>query len=235
MAKETPYLRTSTAALISAEPSIEALIEKSNASVSKAGDPPIARELHVLHDKIRDTVNRFMNKRGEVCDRSMRQLVQRRKERMQEEREREAARAAAETAKVKREEDERRREKKTPSKKRTAEDMEVDEDDPEIQRKRDSLPNVGAHGLARQDGVGVHEGMLMVRWDNQLASNHRIRVNFACRCATTTLPADSARHCSARPHGRRRLDFGVWRVAGRSAINSPPVRARFRQRPNHGR
>lgn len=108
----------------------------------------------MLHDTIRDTVNRFMSKRGEVCDRSMRQLVQRRKERLQEEREQEAARDA-ERARVKREEERSAKDKKTTSKKRHADEMDVDADEKE---RKEALPNVGAHGLARQDGVGVHQG-----------------------------------------------------------------------------
>ena len=160
MARETPYLKTSTAALISSDPSIEALIDKSNASTSKAGDPPSSRDLAALVDKIGNSVNKFMSKRGEVCDRSMRQLVQRRKERAQVEREQEAARVEAERAKIKREEEERRKEKKNAGKKRSHDDMEIDEEDDtsDKKEKRDSLPNVGAHGLARQDGVGVHQG-----------------------------------------------------------------------------
>lgn len=98
-----------------------------------------------------------MTKRGEVCDRSMRQLVQRRKERAQVEREQEAARAEAERAKIKREEDDKRKEKKTASKKRNHDEMDVDED-AETKTKKESLPDVGAHGLARQDGVGVNQG-----------------------------------------------------------------------------
>ena len=156
--KETPYTHTSTAALISTEASIETLIDKSNGSASKAGDPPGARDLHILHDKIQDTVNRIMTKRGEVCDRSMRQLAQRRKERQQMEREQEAARAEEERAKVKREEEEKKKEKRAPSKKRSHDEMDLDEDVKEKNDHPDGLPSVGAHGLARQDGVGVHEG-----------------------------------------------------------------------------
>lgn len=174
MATETPYLHTSTAALISAEPSIEALIDKTNASGSKPGDPPVARDLHGLHDKIRDSVNRFMTKRGEVCDRSMRQLVQRRKERAQIEREQEAARAEAERAKIKREEDDKRKEKKTASKKRNHDEMDVDED-AETKTKKESLPDVGAHGLARQDGVGVNQGK-----SDLFTSNVHVTVGTAC-------------------------------------------------------
>lgn len=166
-ATTTPYLHTSIAALISTDPSIETLIDRSNGSVARPADPPTVRELRNLHDTIRDTVNKFMGKRGEVCDRSMRQLVQRRKERMQEEREQEAARDA-ERARVKREEDRAAKAKKTAAaaaamasnKKRQLEADEMDVDGVETERKeaRESLPSVGAHGLARQDGVGVHQG-----------------------------------------------------------------------------
>jgi hypothetical protein len=158
MPRETAYLQTSTAALICTEPSIETLIEKSNASVAKPGDPPGARELHILHDKIRDTVNRFMFKRGEVCDRSMRQLVQKRKERAVAEQEYEATRAEEERVKIKREEDERRKERKNPGKKRSHDEMEIDEESQEKKEQKENLPSVGAHGVARQDGVGVNQG-----------------------------------------------------------------------------
>ncbi|KAL9532699.1 Chromatin-remodeling complexes subunit [Sphaerulina musiva] len=160
-ATTTPYLHTSIAALISTDPSIETLIDRSNGSVARPADPPTVRELRNLHDTIRDTVNKFMGKRGEVCDRSMRQLVQRRKERVQEEREQEAARDA-ERARIKREEDRAAKAKKTAAaaKKRQLEADEMDVDGVETERKevRESLPSVGAHGLARQDGVGVHQG-----------------------------------------------------------------------------
>lgn len=152
----TPYLHTTTAALLSSELSIEALIEKACANVSKAGDPPGSRELHVLQSKIQDGISRIMGKRGEVSDRAMRQQVQRRKERALADREHEAARAEEERVRIKREEDERRREKKAAAaKKRSHEEMEGDDAEKD---KKENLPSVGAHGLARQDGVGVHEG-----------------------------------------------------------------------------
>ena len=164
MAKETAYIHTSTAALVSADASIDILIERSSAGGGKANDPPSARELHALHDRIRDSVNKLMGRRGEVCDRSMRQLVQKRKERLAAEREREAARAE-EAARVKREEEEREMKVKkkgaaASGRKRTAEEMEGLEESVKGER-RDSWPSVGAHGMARQDGVGVHEGMLV--------------------------------------------------------------------------
>lgn len=197
MASETPYLHTSTAALISSEPSIEALIEKTSSS-GKQGDPPVARDLHGLHDKIRDSVNRFMTKRGEVCDRSMRQLVQRRKERAQEEREREAQRAEAERAKIKREEDDKRKEKKTPSKKRSHDEMDIDED-PEVKAKRESLPNVGAHGVARQDGVGVHQGRLASIHRHHACDRNYVRARDFI-CASICAPSLSNRLISLTTH-----------------------------------
>lgn len=160
-AKETPYLHTPLAALISLDPSYEALID--HASLAK-GYPPYAKSLHKLHDSIA-TLNKLMTKRGEVCDRSMRQLVQRRKERLQEEREQEATRAEAARAIAKREEEAARKEKRVVSNKRTRDEMDVDAQD-----KDETLPSVGAHGLARQDGVGVHQGESAVCFS--LASLH---------------------------------------------------------------
>lgn len=163
VSKETAYLRTSTSAIMSADPSIDALISGTSARNS---EPPTAKELHGLHDKIRDTVNRCMSKRGEVCDRSMRLLVQRRKERLQIEREQEAEREAREQLAAKREQERSEREKvkkeKALSRKRSRDEMEVDgAESEERKQRRESLPSVGAHGLARQDGVGVHEGESM--------------------------------------------------------------------------
>lgn len=203
MAKETPYLRTSTAALISQELSIEAHIEKSISSSAKPGDPPSARELHKLNATIRDTVNRFMSKRGEVCDRSMRQLVQRRKERVQHEREQEAARAAAESARVKREQEAAKKGKGTPHKKRSHDEMNLDSDEKERKAKNEALPNVGAHGLARQDGVGVQQGMHTTSSHGNSLEHSFLR---AISHATPLDVGDTIGHlrCFANKNNRRR-------------------------------
>jgi len=160
--KETAYIHTATASLVSTDPSIEALIDK-----FAGANPPPAKDLHILHDRIRDGVLKVANKRSEVCDRSMRQLVQKRKERVQQEQEREMEEQAA---KVKEEEGEQRRKKKEKvGKKRSAEEImegvevqggEAGEGSGGKGERRDSLPSVGAHGVARQDGVGLHEGEL---------------------------------------------------------------------------
>lgn len=162
--KETAYIHTSTAALVSTDPSIETLIENANGGSTKNNDPPPARELHLLQKKIHDSVNRFMIKRGEACDRSVRQLAQKRKERIAMEREQEAARAAEDAARIKRERDEesekerdRKKSKKAGhGKKRSADEMEVEAN--EHGERGDAMPTVGAHGVARQDGVGLNQG-----------------------------------------------------------------------------
>ncbi|KAK5170965.1 Transcriptional regulator [Saxophila tyrrhenica] len=157
--KETAYMHTSTASLVSTDPSIEALIDK----FGTGPNPPSAKDLHNLHDRIKDGVLKTANKRSEVCDRSMRQLVQKRKERAQRENEQ----AMADAARVKEEGEEKKRKKEKSGKKRSAGEM---MEGAETQgdgggegggvkgERRDSLPSVGAHGLARQDGVGVHQG-----------------------------------------------------------------------------
>lgn len=102
----------------------------------------------------------------------MRQLAQKRKERLQMERELEEA-AELEKARVKKEEGKK---SKKVGRKRSFEEMQVDGEkevnaqlkkveeekinaEKEMKERRESLPSVGAHGVARQDGVGVHEGM----------------------------------------------------------------------------
>jgi transcriptional adapter 3 len=162
MPSHTPYLNTPTGALVSSESSIEDLIDKACAKVSKAGDPPGSRELQVLQNKIQRGVSEIMSKRGEISDRAMRQQVQRRKERAQIEQEHAATRAEEERIRTKREEDERRKEKKAASKKRSHEDMDVDGEEKERKELKESLPSVGAHGLARQDGVGLSEGKFLL-------------------------------------------------------------------------
>ena len=151
--KETAYIHTMTSALVSPEPSIEALIEKSNGANTK-GDPPSSKELQALHDKIKDTVANFMGRRSSVCDRSMRQLAQKRNAQFRAQQEREM-----EQARVKREEEESERKKgRKLGKKRSRDEMEVEEGSDLREEKKDVLPSTGAHGVARQDGVGVHEG-----------------------------------------------------------------------------
>jgi transcriptional adapter 3 len=159
MPKETAYIHTQTVALVSGEQSIEALINNSSsgAKAANAADPPSAKELQSLYDSIKNTVMKTMNKRGEVCDRSMRQLAQKRKERIALEREQEAARAEEEAKRAK-------AERKKVGKKRSADEMEEvertkKEDTEDVEEeKKGGMPDVGARGVARQDGVGVGEG-----------------------------------------------------------------------------
>ncbi|KAI7552249.1 hypothetical protein KC331_g2020 [Hortaea werneckii] len=173
--RETAYLHTVTASLLpprgEGHHDIEQLIQGTS---SRGGaEPPTAKELHGLHDRIRDSVGKSMAKRGEACDRSMRLLVQKRKDRQRREREADADREAQEQVRkrdkndagAKRERDQERgdREKVKKevklSRKRSHDEMEVDEEGGEDRKeKRESVPSVGAHGVARQDGVGVHDG-----------------------------------------------------------------------------
>ncbi|KAK0335294.1 Transcriptional regulator [Friedmanniomyces endolithicus] len=155
--KETAYLRTPTITLVSSDSSIEQL---TTGTTAKANDPPSARELFRLYNTIRDSIRTIIAKRGETCDRSMRQLVQKRKERLQAEREAEAEREAHELVMKQEQEDSERRKvkkEKVLSKKRSRDEVEVDAEE-EQARRRESLPSTGAHGLARQDGLNVHQG-----------------------------------------------------------------------------
>lgn len=153
--RETPYLKTPTASIISADLDLNTLIEKSHPPSLKPHDPPTAKELHTLHDKIRDNVLKLLEKRGETCERNLRAVVQKRKESAQLEREREAAEQQASADRIKKERDDSGKSKRAGQKRSHAE-AEVSEE------KRDSVPSVGEHMLARQDGVGVHEGKLFL-------------------------------------------------------------------------
>lgn len=154
--KETPYLHTPTASLIANDLDLNTLIEKSHPPSLKPHDPPTARELHTLHDRIRDHVLRSLEKRGETCERNLRAVVQKRKESAQAERDREAAEQAAST-RIKKERDDGSGKTKKTGQKRSHAESEGGDD-----KKRESVPSVGEHMLARQDGVGVHEGELPV-------------------------------------------------------------------------
>ena len=149
---QTPYLHTPTVNLISADLDLNALIDKSHPPSLKPHDPPTARELHALHDKIRDNVLKSLEKRGETCERNLRAVVQKRKESAQQERDREAAEQQQAADRIKKERDDGAKAKKIGQKRSHAESEDTEE-------KKQSVPSVGEHMLARQDGVGVHEGM----------------------------------------------------------------------------
>lgn len=118
--------------------SIEALIEQHSANTST---PPSAIKLNALHDGILEQVLTNLEKRGDICNRGVRELAVKRKERH------EAQRAREEEERI--DEERRKRElKKVIGKKREREETE-DETRP---------PTVGARGMARQDGVDVHKG-----------------------------------------------------------------------------
>lgn len=171
--KETAYIHTMTSALVSSDPSIETLIEKSNGATTK-GDPPSAKELQALHDKIKDSIASFVGKRSTVCDRSMRQLAQKRNAQFRAQQEREM-----EQARIKQEEEESERKKgRKLGKKRSRDEMEMDGEEGETREERkEVLPSVGAHGLARQDGVGVHEGEFAFN-SIQLDGRHKLHLIF---------------------------------------------------------
>lgn len=175
--RETPYLKTPTASLISADLDLNTLIEKSHPPSLKPHDPPTARELHILHDKIRDHVLKSLEKRGETCERNLRAVVQKRKESAQLEREREAAEQQASADRIKRERDDGGKTKKTGQKRSHAEAEGSEE-------KKESVPSVGEHMLARQDGVGVHEGKSSHAAIHPLVSITRLLPFYvACGCA----------------------------------------------------
>jgi len=137
---DSDYLHTPLSALIvPSHKSIEGLIDKYSAS---NGNPPSATSLNSLHDGIVSQVLAHVTARGQACDKAMRELARKRKERIEAERERDE--------RERMDEERRKRDnKKLIGKKRDREEAAEDETRP---------PAVGAHGLARQDGVDVHMG-----------------------------------------------------------------------------
>jgi hypothetical protein len=123
-----------------------------------------------LHDKIRDNVLKSLEKRGETCERNLRAVVQKRKESAQQERDREDAEQQQAADRVKKERDDGAKAKKIGQKRSHAESEDAEE-------KKQSVPSVGEHMLARQDGVGVHEGM-----STFLVSFSRKVLSVACCC-----------------------------------------------------
>lgn len=87
----------------------------------------------------------------------MRVVVQKRKESSQAEREREAAEQHA-ADRIKKERDDGGGKSKKAGQKRSHAEAEGAEE------KRQSVPSVGEHMVARQDGVGVHEGKSKIRF-----------------------------------------------------------------------
>jgi hypothetical protein len=170
--RETPYLHTPTAYLISADLDLDTLIERSHPPSLKPHDPPTARELHALHDKIRDKVLKSLEKRGETCERNLRAVVQKRKESAQLEREREAAEQQVAADRIKKEREDGSGKSKKTGQKRSHAEVEGSGD------RKPSVPSVGEHMLARQDGVGVHEGKpILVIASHEVSL--RLEVNMA--------------------------------------------------------
>jgi len=106
---------------------------------------PTASILGSMLENVKQQLVSVINTRGEASDRLMRELAQKRKDRVDQSREKERAEKAAE---------ERRRTK-------------------DIKKKEERPLAVGAHGVARQDGVDLHKSRLL-----------RLHILFPC----TTCP-----------------------------------------------
>ncbi len=131
----------------------------------------------------------------------MRQLVQKRKERLQAEREAEAEREAHELVMKKEQEDSERRKvkkEKVLSKKRSRDEVDVDAEE-EQARRRESLPSTGAHGLARQDGLNVHQGVYchLPNFIRGLTFTVRLRHYHVPSLRAFTVPHNLFAHSSA--------------------------------------
>ena len=131
----SPYLTTSFAA--HAIPLSDSPVEDLFEGHGSSANPPSASTLRNIHENIRTQVLNTVKPRGEICERLMRELSHKRKERMERTRQREMDERAAE---------ERKKNTAITPKKRGRDD---DNTRP---------PAVGAHGVARQDGADNHGG-----------------------------------------------------------------------------
>lgn len=134
-----PYLPTSFAQTGS---NVGVTIEEVLERHGNGSGLPHASNISTMADTIKSQFLPLFKARGEACDRAMRELSKLRKERMEQQRERD---------RVSRENEERHKVKKAAKPK-------ADEERPLA---------VGAHGVARQDGVDVHKDKgTSLEWHN---------------------------------------------------------------------
>jgi len=137
MPEHSPYLNiTLSALLVQQDATIETMFDNQSAT---GNTPPTAETLDRIYDQIVSKIVSHTQARGQACDRAMRELARKRKERIERERDRDDQERIDEERK-------RRDASRVASRKRAHDEME-DETRP---------PAVGLHGVARQDGVGVH-------------------------------------------------------------------------------
>jgi transcriptional adapter 3 len=115
--------------------SVEDMLAKGGGSAQHI---PSGTALNLMRESIQNTVMNHVKNRSDGSDRVLRELQKMRSQRTARDREREREKAADKEA------EERKHKLKKVSKKR-----EPDEERPLA---------VGAHGVARQDGVGLHKG-----------------------------------------------------------------------------
>jgi transcriptional adapter 3 len=135
-ALHSPYLQTSFAPHII--PLSDTPVEDLFEGYGSSSQPPSASTLRNITENIRSQVLNTVKPRGELCERLMRELSSKRKERVERARQREMEERAAE---------ERKKNTAVTPKKRGRED-------------ETRPPAVGAHGVARQDGTDGHAGKL---------------------------------------------------------------------------
>ena len=132
----TAYLHTPLShILVPGNATVEEILDRNGSS----SIIPSAGALNSMLQNVKSRIFSPARLRGEACDRGMRELAKRRKERMAREPERERDRGdedAAQKLKLKKLKDRKGAEEERP-------------------------PAVGAHGVARQDGVGTRTGMIV--------------------------------------------------------------------------
>lgn len=155
-AVHSPYLQTSFTA--HAFPLSDTPVEDLFEGHGSSSSPPSAGTLRNITENIRSQILNAVKPRGGLCERLMRELSHKRKERTERTRQREMEERAAE---------ERKKTLAVTPKKRGRED--------------ETRPlAVGAHGVARQNGTDAHTGKSYSLKDGVSTAISRIEANMTC-------------------------------------------------------
>ncbi|KAF2435940.1 hypothetical protein EJ08DRAFT_604117 [Tothia fuscella] len=128
-----PYLQTPlSGSVVLSDTPIDDIFDGSSSS----SNPPSANTLRAITESVKSQLLNTIKPRGEICDRMMRELHSKKKERVERNRQREQHEIAE------REAEERRQKLKVTPKKR--------------EREEERPLAVGAHGIARQDGANIY-------------------------------------------------------------------------------
>lgn len=169
---------------------VEAIFERSGNSK----DIPGAASLQAAHEAVKTQLLAHVKERAELCDRVMRELSKKRKERLEQEREKERSDREAEERRAKLKKEKRKRES-----------------------QEERPPAVGAHGVARQDGVDVHKGgfcLLVLR-------GFHVRLHHLCYPTGSGTPGCPVNQGPSGVNRYRRMELLIKQPSKRVAAPDP--------------